>query len=181
MSRIESWWHLDLCSTISPVAADHSILTVAGASGHLVEAPPVYAPGGLVLLVLAVDDEAALVAIEPAAAAAGAVISVVPRFPGQSEDLITDAGYKRTTENLHDTDKRPSRGDHWDPLRRCADPARPSSCADSGQARQPCRGAPDQLRRAGSEPCGDELAGKTTSRRHEGRRDDMYDRNLQEV
>lgn len=98
MSLGESWWHRDLSTNVSPVAVDHPILTVAGASGRLLEAPPVYAPGGPVLLVLAVDSEAALAAIEDAAAAVGAVVSVVPRFPSQPEDLLTNAGYKRTTD-----------------------------------------------------------------------------------
>ena len=74
------------------------MLTVVGASGRLVDAPPVYAPGGPVLLVLDVESEAALAAIEDAASAAGAVVSVVPRYSSQLEDVLTRAGYKRTTD-----------------------------------------------------------------------------------
>lgn len=41
MSWVESWWHRDLSSNVSPVGVDHPVLVVAGASGRLVEAPPV--------------------------------------------------------------------------------------------------------------------------------------------
>jgi hypothetical protein len=51
MSLVESWWHRDLPTNVSAAAISDPVLTVAGASGRLVEAPPVYAPGGPVLLV----------------------------------------------------------------------------------------------------------------------------------
>lgn len=102
MQLAESWWHRDLPTTDPPTTAtapvDDPILDVPGASGRLVQAPPVYAPGGSVLLVLQVDSENALTAIEDAAIAAGAVVSVVPLLPNQHDDLLTDAGYKRTTD-----------------------------------------------------------------------------------
>jgi hypothetical protein len=85
MQLAESWWHRDLPTTDPPTTAtapvDDPILDVPGASGRLVQAPPVYAPGGSVLLVLQVDSENALTAIEDAAIAAGAVVSVVPLLP----------------------------------------------------------------------------------------------------
>jgi hypothetical protein len=100
MHLAESWWHRDLPTTPSTATAtvDDPIINVTGASGRLVEAPPVYAPGGSVLLVLRVDSENALAAIEDAAIATGAVVSVVPRFPSEPVDLLTNAGYKRTTD-----------------------------------------------------------------------------------
>lgn len=96
MVLVESWWHRDLASTSSPTVAGAAI-EVEGASGRLVEAPPVYAPGGPVLVTFDVNGGWALTAIEVAAASGGAVVSVVPRKPGQPTDFLTSAGYKRTT------------------------------------------------------------------------------------
>lgn len=98
MSLVESWWHRDLATGHSAAAVSDPTLVVAGASGQLVEAPPVYAPGGTVLMVSEVASVVALAAIENAAAAAGAVVSVAPRSPGEPKDLLTGAGYKRTTD-----------------------------------------------------------------------------------
>jgi hypothetical protein len=97
LALVESWWHRDLPFTSSPVVGGAAI-HVPGASGRLVEAPPVYAPGGPVLLVSDVNGGRALTAIESAAAAGGAVVSVVPRKPGQPTRLLTTAGYKRITD-----------------------------------------------------------------------------------
>jgi len=74
------------------------VIAVQGASGRLVEAPPVYAPGGPVLLTFDVDSGTALTAIEDAASAGGAVVSVVSRDPRQPTNFLTSAGYKPTTD-----------------------------------------------------------------------------------
>lgn len=97
MVLVESWWHRDLPFT-SLATVGGAAIEVRGASGRLVQAPPVYAPGGPVLLTFDVNDGRALAAIEVAAAAGGAVVSVVTRKPGQPTDLLTSAGYKRTTD-----------------------------------------------------------------------------------
>lgn len=66
-----------------------------GFAGHLGPAPPVYDPGGLVLL--ADDDPAETVspaAIEAGAAALGAVLAVVPAAPGAAhEQELTRRGW----------------------------------------------------------------------------------------
>lgn len=97
MLLVESWWHRDLATETSETVVD-PVIAVQGASGRLVEAPPVYAPGGSVLLTFDVDSGRALTAIEDAASAGGAVVSVVSRDPRRSTDFLICAGYKRTTD-----------------------------------------------------------------------------------
>ncbi|HEX8510268.1 MAG TPA: hypothetical protein VF635_12345 [Propionibacteriaceae bacterium] len=97
MVLVEAWWHRDLAVT-SPPTVGGAAIEVEGASGRLVEAPPVYAPGGPVLVAFNVESGPALTALESAAASGGAVVSVVPRKPGQPTDFLTNAGYKRTTD-----------------------------------------------------------------------------------
>lgn len=100
MSLVESWWHRDLDADVLAPRVEDPDLTVDGATGHLVDAPPVYTPGGPVLLVFQVDSRTALAGIENAAAVAGAVVSVVPETTDEPErrDLLAGAGYKRTTD-----------------------------------------------------------------------------------
>lgn len=102
MILVESWWHRDLATGEMAITTVESCIaptiTVDGASGRLVEAPPVYDSGGPVLLVFAVDSAAALTAIEATGAAAGAKVSVVSRSPGQPSDMLNSSGYKRTTD-----------------------------------------------------------------------------------
>ena len=97
MLLVASWWHKDLEPTSSPTVAGAAI-EVQGALGRLIEAPPIYAPGGPVLVTIEVDDAEALAAIEAAAASGGARVSVVSRKPGQPTELLSYAGYKRTTD-----------------------------------------------------------------------------------
>lgn len=97
MSVKESWWHRNLAPTVVRVGTSDQVV-VPGARGQLVEAPPVYAPGGPVLLVSEVASAAALAAIENAAAAVEAVVSVVLRSAGAPEDLLRRGGYTRTTD-----------------------------------------------------------------------------------
>ncbi|MGI8645552.1 MAG: hypothetical protein ACR2JD_04440 [Nocardioides sp.] len=94
LAPVETWWHRDL----DPVAAGTDVgdaIEVPGARGRLVPAPPVYDPGGSVLLVTEVDSAEALVRIERAAAARGAVVSVVSRRP--DTEPLGAQGYTLTT------------------------------------------------------------------------------------
>lgn len=74
-------------------------LVVEGAAGRLVAAPPVYDPGGPVLLVEVVRCAEALESIEASAAARGATVSVVKQRPEDSllAFWLSDAGYVETT------------------------------------------------------------------------------------
>ncbi|HEU4947762.1 MAG TPA: hypothetical protein VFT31_11460 [Kribbella sp.] len=100
---VESWWHRDLDPLGGPVeAGDDCRLVVEGAAGQLVPAPPVYAPGGPVLLVTEVANAVALSAIEQAAVRRGAPVSVVTLPPDdpRGAQLLEPAGYRRTTDFL---------------------------------------------------------------------------------
>lgn len=98
---IEAWWHRDL-DTVDPTERldPESAIAVDRAEGRLVPAPPIYAPGGPVLLVTSVDSPAALGRIERAAAQRGAPVSVVSQHPADSglRHLLEAAGYTLTTE-----------------------------------------------------------------------------------
>lgn len=100
LSVVESWWHRDL-THVAPSAhdPDDSGVQVDRAAGRLVPAPPVYAPGGPVLLLTSLTDPSALSVIEDEAARRGAPISVVSQRceDDQLAQLLKSAGYKRTT------------------------------------------------------------------------------------
>ncbi len=91
----ESWWHRDLAVPVTgpPV-------TGLGEDCRLVPAPPVYDPGGPVLLVTRVPDAASLAGAEQAAAARGATVSVVSQDPADHDlaHVLIAAGYRRTTD-----------------------------------------------------------------------------------
>jgi len=99
---VETWWHRDLPLVQVRGEGDRVELSTPGARGRLVPAPPVYAPGGPVLLVLDVDSAPALDAIEAEAAQRGATVSVVSQRPDDlmRELLLVGAGHVRTTEFL---------------------------------------------------------------------------------
>jgi hypothetical protein len=99
LAPVETWWHRDLPLVQVRREGGKVRLTTAGAQGHLVPAPPVYDPGGSVLLVTDVDTAGALDAIEADAAERGATVSVVSQ---RADDLmrelvVVEAGYVRTT------------------------------------------------------------------------------------
>jgi len=100
MTHAESWWHRDLMPDPHAVPPDDPEVRVDGAAGRLVPAPPVYAPGGPVLLVLDVGGAESLAAIEAEASSAGAVVSVVTQRPTDTNlaDLLIHVGYTRTTD-----------------------------------------------------------------------------------
>jgi hypothetical protein len=101
LSIAESWWHRDLTNVASSAHDwDELGLQVDGAVARLVPAPPVYAPGGPVLLVTSVSDASALSAIEDEAARRGAPVSVVSQDPDDDglAELLNAAGYRRTTD-----------------------------------------------------------------------------------
>lgn len=98
----ESWWTREL----EPVpdggsdAQDIQDISVAGTTGRLLPAPPVYAPGGPVLILGQVSTGEALAAAERQAEAAGAPVAVVPHKAGDQARaaLLQEAGYRRTTD-----------------------------------------------------------------------------------
>ena len=94
----ETWWHRDLPDPVSVTGAASQI-DVAGATGRLVPAPPVYDPGGPVLLVTRADSARALAAIEAAGSARGATVSVVSQQAGDAvtAGIARSAGYVETT------------------------------------------------------------------------------------
>lgn len=100
MINAETWWHRDLDPGGQFTESDDPSVRVEGATGRLVPAPPVYAPGGPVLLVFQVDGAEALGAIEHEAAGLGATVSVVTQRPADAElaALLTEAAYVRTTD-----------------------------------------------------------------------------------
>lgn len=101
LAPVEQWWHRDLEGpSRESAAAKHNLrVNVEGAEGRLVPAPPVYDPGGPVLLVNAVDSLNSLRRIEDAAWHRGARVAVVTQSPSDSPlaTLLSDAGYVLTT------------------------------------------------------------------------------------
>jgi len=102
LAAVEHWWHRDLPGE-RPAGAQQggsgSTVTVDGAAGRLVPAPPVYNPGGPVLLVTDVPSAASLSRIEAEAARRGAPVSVVTQEPADVElaSLLSQGGYTLTT------------------------------------------------------------------------------------
>lgn len=100
MVRRECWWHRDLRPFPQLMPAEHTgRLDVAGARAELVPAPPVYDPGGPVLLVSGILADAAVTDAEREAERRGAAVAVVSTHAGDDryDRLLTDAGYRRTT------------------------------------------------------------------------------------
>lgn len=99
---VESWWHRDLPLVQVRGEGERVELSTAGARGRLVPAPPVFDPGGPVLLVMEVENAGALAALEDEAAERGATVSVVTQRADDlmRELLLVDAGHVRTTTFL---------------------------------------------------------------------------------
>lgn len=99
----EVWWHRDLePATGLNVVVEDPAISVAGATGQLVPAPPVYDPGGPVLLVTSVESADALTRLQQSAARRGATVAVVAQHPADPDDiataaLLTEAGFTLTT------------------------------------------------------------------------------------
>ena len=95
----ESWWTHDL-DPVAGVQAGDGQISVDGTSGRLLPAPPVYDPGGPVLILSAVASLESLEAAERRAAAAGSTVAVVPQRADDLSraQLLTSAGYRRTTD-----------------------------------------------------------------------------------
>lgn len=100
LEPVEVWWHRDLepLTGLHVVSEDHGV-SVEGATGQLVPAPPVYDPGGPVLLVTAVDSADALTRIQQSAARRGATVAVVTQDPADAGTgaLLAEAGLVVTT------------------------------------------------------------------------------------
>lgn len=94
----ESWWTRDLQPVAEP--AEVGDISVAGTTGRLMPAPPVYAPGGPVLILGKVSTADALAAAEHQAEAAGSPVAVVPHKASDlaRAALLEEAGYRRTTD-----------------------------------------------------------------------------------
>jgi hypothetical protein len=106
LAIVESWWHHNLEPAADRLSeVDDPVLIVDEAEGRLINAPPVYHPGGPVLLVTRVTSPDSLQGIERAAAQRGARVSVVTHRPGNErmDELLTFAGYKRTTDYYEGT------------------------------------------------------------------------------
>lgn len=106
LANVESWWHRDLEPAADRLPeVDGPVLIVDEAKGRLLPAPPVYAPGGPVLLVTQVTSPDSLMGIERAAAQRGACVSVVTHQPGDEQlaELLATAGYKCTTDYYEGT------------------------------------------------------------------------------
>lgn len=95
----ESWWTHDLDPVIGAAAGDGQI-SVDGTAGRLLAAPPVYAPGGPVLILSAVASLESLSAAERQAEAAGSTVAVVPQRADDLDraQLLSSAGYRRMTD-----------------------------------------------------------------------------------
>ncbi len=92
LSPVEEWWVKPL--TPSGHTATRGAVNGKGFSGHLGPAPPVYEPGGP-LLVRRIDAEVPLAAIEREAASWGAVLAIVMELPSgpRTTELVAD-GYE---------------------------------------------------------------------------------------
>jgi len=80
----EHWWVRELVPTPMPNAAGASLprrVEGPGFGGILAAAPPVYDPGGPVFQAQRLADDADAALLERSAAAAGAVLVVVPADP----------------------------------------------------------------------------------------------------
>lgn len=96
----EVWWHRDLePPTGLNVVSEDPAITVAGAVAQLVPAPPVYDPGGPVLLVTSVESADALTRVQQSAARRGATVAVVTQDPADTATaaLLADGGFVVTT------------------------------------------------------------------------------------
>jgi hypothetical protein len=96
---VEYWWHRDLGTASRAGTKNDPSLLVDGAAGLLVEAPPVYDPGGPVLFVTEVDDVGSLRRIEARGTALGAPVSVVRQAADDARltRVLIEAGYALTT------------------------------------------------------------------------------------
>lgn len=77
----QQWWVRELRPACARAAAPGRV-EGPGFSGILGPAPPVYDPGGPVLLADRVDDDAELDVVEREATALGAVLAIIPATPG---------------------------------------------------------------------------------------------------
>ncbi len=96
----EVWWHRDLePPTGLNVVSEDPTITVEGAVAQLVPAPPVYDPGGPVLLVTSVESADALTRVQQSAARRGATVAVVAQDPADTATaaLLADGGFVVTT------------------------------------------------------------------------------------
>ncbi|MDN5726552.1 MAG: hypothetical protein L0G99_11570 [Propionibacteriales bacterium] len=99
----ESWWTKNLASSTRIIPYENRHLRVPGAAGKLVTAPPVYSPGGPVLLITEADGVAAMAELEHQATVRGARVAVVSQPGADVPDgaALREAGYTRTSDFHH--------------------------------------------------------------------------------
>ena len=102
---VDSWWHRDVPPDPSADASsgDHQESEVEVASARLVEAPPVYDPGGPVLFLSGVTDPyLGLPSARRQAARLGCPVVVVSQTPGEGAlaDALARAGFIRHCDFL---------------------------------------------------------------------------------
>jgi hypothetical protein len=86
------WWVKPVTPIGPPARAGR--VQGTGFAGRLGPAPPVYDPGGTVLLTDDLPGRASLAAVEAGAAAMGAVVAIVPAAPGAAdEQQLTQRGW----------------------------------------------------------------------------------------
>lgn len=85
LTLAEQWWVKPLDPTGASETAPGRV-TGPGFSGLLGPAPPVYDPGGPVLLVDRLDDDGDLASVEDAAGAMGTVLAIVPAPTGDARN-----------------------------------------------------------------------------------------------
>ena len=96
-----SWWHLD----VTAVSPGSGVPSLDRADVRLVDAPPIYDPGGPITFVTAVTDHAALVAAPGEARLCGSPLVVVDQ-PAADEALaraLDEGGYRRHCDFLDGT------------------------------------------------------------------------------
>ncbi|TDE09687.1 hypothetical protein [Jiangella asiatica] len=102
LSVAETWWHKDLDGVHAPRERGGAgeRLDVDSAEAILVCAPPVYAPGGPVVMVRSAPSTSALRAVEQEATRRGCVVAVASAKPGigPPPDMLEASGYTMTTE-----------------------------------------------------------------------------------
>ena len=92
LEPVEQWWVKPVDPAATPAASGR--VEGSGFSGILGPAPPVYDPGGPVLLVDRVADGTKAAAIEEGATASGAVLAIVPvRVGAEREAELRDAAF----------------------------------------------------------------------------------------
>ena len=102
LKLVEQWWVKPIEPAPTSEASTPARVSGRGFAGVLGPAPPVYDPGGLILLADEVPDAAELIAVEDDAARLGAVLVVLPRPPGhRHEAALLERGWTVASQWYH--------------------------------------------------------------------------------